>query len=53
MNGKRHMAEQTMRHLRDEFLNREALDALLEARVLMVRSPRHYSVSRPHDSLGH
>ena len=39
--------------LRDEFLNRELLDTLLEARVLTARWRRHYNEDRPHSSLGY
>ena len=38
---------------RDEFLNRELLDTLLEARVLTARWRRHYNKDRPHSSLGY
>jgi transposase InsO family protein len=39
--------------LRDELLNVELLDTLLEARVLTERWRRHYHVVRPHSSLGY
>jgi putative transposase len=38
---------------RDEFLNGELLDTLLEARVLTARWRRLYNVARPHSSLGY
>jgi transposase InsO family protein len=38
---------------RDEFLNRELLDTLLEARVLTARWRRRYNGERPHSSLGY
>jgi transposase InsO family protein len=38
---------------RDEFLNRELLDTLLEARVLTARWQWHYNKDRPHSSLGY
>ena len=38
---------------RDEFLNRELLDILLEARVLTERWRRYYNEERPHSSLGY
>ena len=38
---------------RDEFLNREILDTLIEARVLTERWRRHYNEERPHSSLGY
>jgi len=37
--------------LRDEFLNVELLDTVLEARVLLERWRRHYNTVRPHSSL--
>ena len=39
--------------LRDELLNVELFDSLLEARVLTERWRRHYNVVRPHTSLGY
>lgn len=38
---------------RDEFLNREALYTLLEARVLTARWRREYNWVRPHSALGY
>jgi len=38
---------------RDEFLNCELLDTLLEARVLTARWRRYYNTQRPHSSLGY
>lgn len=38
---------------RDEFLNCEIFDTLLEARVLTARWRRYYNISRPHSSLGY
>jgi transposase InsO family protein len=39
--------------LRDELLNREAFDTLLEAKVLIERWRRAYNTVRPHSSLGY
>ena len=39
--------------LRDEFLNCELLDTLLEARVLTARWRRYYNQERPHSALGY
>ena len=39
--------------LRDEFLNVEVLDTVLEARILIERWRRHYNTLRPHSSLGY
>ena len=39
--------------LRDELLNVEIFDTLLETQVLVERWRRHYSTVRPHSSLGH
>ena len=39
--------------LRDELLNVELFDTLLEARVLTERWRRHYNGVRPHSSLGY
>jgi len=39
--------------LRDELLNREIFDTLLEAQVLVERWRRHYNAVRPHSSLGY
>jgi transposase InsO family protein len=39
--------------LRDELLNRELFDTLLEAEVLVERWWRHYNAVRPHSSLGY
>jgi len=39
--------------LRDEFLNGEIFDTLLEARVLIERWRRDYNSYRPHSSLGY
>ena len=38
---------------RDEFLNRELLDTLLEARVLTARWRQEYNTFRPHSSLNY
>ena len=38
---------------RDEFLNRELLDTLLEARVLTARWRHEYNHFRPHSALGY
>jgi len=38
---------------RDEFLNCELLDTLLEARVLTARWRRYYNERRPHSALGY
>jgi putative transposase len=39
--------------LRDELLNLEVFDTVLEAQVLCERWRRHYNAVRPHSSLGH
>jgi transposase InsO family protein len=39
--------------LRDELLNREVFDTLLEAKVLIERWRRAYNTVRPHSSLGY
>jgi transposase InsO family protein len=39
--------------LRDELLNREIFDTLLEAKVLVARWRRHYNTVRPHSSLNY
>jgi transposase InsO family protein len=39
--------------LRDEILNREVFETLLEARVLTERWREHYNTVRPHSSLGY
>lgn len=39
--------------LRDELLNREIFDTLLEARVLLESWKEHYNRIRPHSSLGY
>jgi len=39
--------------LRDELLNRESFDTLLEAKVLVERWRRHYNTRRPHSALGY
>ena len=39
--------------LRDELLDREVFDTLLEAKVLVARRRRHYNQVRPHSSLGY
>jgi putative transposase len=39
--------------LRDELLNGELFDTLLEAKVLVDRWRRHYNAVRPHSSLGY
>jgi transposase InsO family protein len=38
---------------RDEFLNREILDTVLEARVLTARWRRYYNEERPHSALSY
>jgi hypothetical protein len=38
---------------RDELLNPEIFDTLLEAQVLVERWRRHYNAVRPHSSLGY
>jgi transposase InsO family protein len=38
--------------LRDELLNREQFETLLEAKVLIERWRRHYNTVRPHSALG-
>ena len=39
--------------LRDELLEREAFDTLLEAKVLIERWRQHYNTIRPHSALGY
>jgi len=39
--------------LRDELLNVEIFDTLLEAQVLVERWRRHYNTMRPHSALGY
>lgn len=39
--------------LRDELLDRELFDTLLEAKVLIERWRKHYNTVRPHSSLGY
>jgi len=39
--------------LRDQLLNGEVFDTLLEAKVLIERWRRHYNTVRPHSSLGY
>jgi putative transposase len=39
--------------LRDELLNGEIFDTLLEAKVLIERWRREYNTIRPHSSLGY
>ena len=39
--------------LRDELLNGELFDTLLEAKVLVERWRRHFNTVRPHSSLGY
>ena len=39
--------------LRDELLNLEIFDTLLEAKVLVERWKREYNMFRPHSSLGY
>ena len=39
--------------LRDELLNTELFDTLLEARILVERWRRHYNTVRPHSALGY
>ena len=38
---------------RDELLNREQIDTLREAQVLLEQWRRHYNTERPHSSLGY
>lgn len=39
--------------MREEFLNREQIDTLREAKVLHEQWRRHYNTERPHSSLGY
>ncbi len=39
--------------LRDELLNREQFETLLEAKVLIERWRQHYNTVRPHSALGY
>ena len=51
--GKNGYKESFNGKLRDEVLNREVLDALLEAKVLVERWRREYNHFRPHSALGY
>ena len=46
-------AESLNGKLRDELLDREVFEKLLEARVLIERWREHYNTARPHSSLGY
>jgi transposase InsO family protein len=46
-------AEEIIGKLRDELLNGELFDTLLEAQVLVERWRRHYNAVRPHSALGY
>ena len=39
--------------LRDELLNRDLFDTMLEAKVLIERWRKHYNTARPHSSLAY
>ncbi len=39
--------------LRDELLNREIFDTMLETKVLVDRYRKHYNTVRPHSALGY
>ena len=39
--------------VRDEFLNLEQFDTVLETRVLADRYKKHYNTARPHSALGY
>jgi transposase InsO family protein len=39
--------------MRDELLNREQIDTLKEAKVLLEQWRRHYNTTRPHSELGY
>jgi len=39
--------------MRDELLDREVFETLLEARVLIEQWRKHYNTVRPHSSLGY
>ena len=39
--------------MRDELLDREQIDTLREARVLLEQWRHHYNTRRPHSSLGY
>ena len=39
--------------MRDELLNREQIDTLREAQVLLEQWRQHYNTRRPHSSLGY
>ena len=45
--------ETSIGKLRDELLNGEIFDTLLEAQVLVERWRRHYNTVRPHSALGY
>ena len=51
--GKKFSAEQIIGKLRDELLNCEIFDTLLEGTVLIERWRREYKTVRPHSSLGY
>jgi transposase InsO family protein len=46
-------ANRCWKHLRDDLLNLEVFDSLLEARVLVEDWRREYNHYRPHQSLGY
>ena len=49
----RYSTEQIIHKLRDELLNGEIVDTLLEAKVFINRWCREYDTVRPHSSLGY
>jgi len=53
MDRKCYTPEQIVSMLRDELLNGEIFDTLLEASVLIERWRREYNWYRPHSSLGY
>ncbi len=53
MGRKIHTVEQIIHKLRDELLNVEIFDTLLEAKVLVEGWRREHKTLRPHSSLGY
>ena len=45
--------ESLIGRLRDELLDREIFDTLMEAKVLVAQWRRHYNHVRPHSALGY
>ena len=53
MSKRRHSAEQIIDKVRDELLNGEIFEPLLEAKVVIERWRRQYNRFRPHSALGY